>query len=181
VGLVRMHLMELGRDGLAPTGRVVAFSNSIVFQAAGGLFKQIPGVHVGWHEITVTLAVTGESAALRRRLLAAVDTALGEHREDIERQHRELERAAFAPLGRGLQPSVSLKFALSGVEATVRYPVDLRYAAEIDEAVSRELLGVLSQLQRTGAPAGALQPSQPRSAQVLVAEHPEIRLSTSRS
>lgn len=181
VGLVRMHLMELGRDGLEPTGRVVAFSNSVVFQAAGGLFKQIPGVHVGWHEITVTLAATGESAAVRRRLLAAVDAALAEHREDIERQHRELERAAFAPSGRGLQPSVSLKFALNSVAATVRYPVDLRYAAEIDEAVSRELLGVLSQLQRTAAPQGDLPPSQPRSAQGLMAEHPEIRVTASPS
>ncbi len=148
IGLVRMHLMEFGRDGRSPTGRVVAFSNSIVFQASGGLFKQIPGVHVGWHEITVTLVATAEAAAVRRRLLAAVDTALAEHREDIERQHRELERAAFAPSERALRPSVSLKFALSGVEATVRYPVDLRYAAEIDEAVSRELLAVLSQSQR---------------------------------
>lgn len=113
---------------------------------------------------------------MRRRLLAAVDAALAEHRDEIERQHRELERAAFAPSGRDLRPSVSLKFALSGVGATVRYPVDLRYAAEIDEAVSRELLGVLNQLQRTGAPAPA--GSQVRSGQALMTEPPEIRVNT---
>jgi hypothetical protein len=31
----------------------------------------------------------------------------------------------------------------AGIEATVRYPVDLRHAAEIDEAVSQELLKAL--------------------------------------
>ena len=46
LGLVRMHLMELDAQGaLGPTGRIVAFSNSIVFQASGGLFRQLPGVN----------------------------------------------------------------------------------------------------------------------------------------
>jgi hypothetical protein len=41
IGLVRFHLMEIGTSGTdsQPTGRVVAFSNSIVFQPAAGLFK----------------------------------------------------------------------------------------------------------------------------------------------
>src|SRR5437868_8075817 len=44
IGLVRMHIMELGGAGdMQPTGRVVAFSNSIVFQPTAGVFKQIPG------------------------------------------------------------------------------------------------------------------------------------------
>ena len=47
MGLVRLHLMELSGEGqMAPTGRVVAFANSIIFQASGGLFKQIPGVNL---------------------------------------------------------------------------------------------------------------------------------------
>lgn len=149
VGLVRMHLMELTSAALTPTGRVVAFSNSIVFQATGGLFKQIPGVHIGWHELTVTLASVAESAHLRQRLLAAVEAALGGHREEIERQHRELERTSFVAGGtvEKLQPSVRLRFLSSGIEATVRYPVDQRSAADIDEAVSRE---VQRALQRDG-------------------------------
>src|SRR5437868_4595041 len=45
LGLVRLHLMELsGQGSLGPTGRVVAFANSIVFQASGGIFKQIPEI-----------------------------------------------------------------------------------------------------------------------------------------
>src|SRR5205807_5960407 len=44
IGLVRLQLMEL-TPGPAPrpTGRVVAFSNAVVFQAGSGMFKQIPG------------------------------------------------------------------------------------------------------------------------------------------
>ena len=56
LGIVRLHLMELSGQGLlGPTGRVVAFANSIVFQASGGIFKQIPGVNLAWHDITLTL------------------------------------------------------------------------------------------------------------------------------
>jgi small-conductance mechanosensitive channel len=149
VGLVRMHLMELTSAALTPTGRVVAFSNSIVFQATGGLFKQIPGVHIAWHELTVTLGSVAESAHLRRRLLDAVEAALAGHREEIDRQQRELERTSFVSGAtvQKLQASVRLRFLSAGIEATVRYPVDQRSAADIDEAVSRE---VQRSLQRDG-------------------------------
>ena len=44
LGLVRLHLMELsGHGALGPTGRVVAFANSIVFQASGGPASTWPG------------------------------------------------------------------------------------------------------------------------------------------
>ncbi len=140
VGLVRMYLMELSAGALTATGRVVAFSNSIVFQATGGLFKQIPGVHIGWHELTLTLASVSDSGSLRQRLLDAVASALAVHKDEFERQNRELERTSFAPSGTPPRPSVRLRFLASGLEATVRYPVDQRSAADIDEAVSRELL-----------------------------------------
>ncbi|HTT05258.1 MAG TPA: mechanosensitive ion channel domain-containing protein [Steroidobacteraceae bacterium] len=155
VGLVRMHLMELTSGTLTPTGRVVAFSNSIVFQATGGLFKQIPGVHIAWHELTVTLGSVAESADLRPRLLAAVQAALAGYREEIERQQRELERTSFLASGtvQKLQPSLRLRFLASGIEATVRYPVDQRSAADIDEAVSREVQRALQRDDR-GLPAG---------------------------
>jgi hypothetical protein len=35
---------------------------------------------------------------------------------------------------------VRLSFIAAGLEATVRYPVDLRLAADMDEAVAQELL-----------------------------------------
>src|SRR5262249_13775686 len=43
IGLVRIYLAELGGPGdeLHPTGRIVVYSNSVLFQPAA-LFKQIP-------------------------------------------------------------------------------------------------------------------------------------------
>ncbi|HLK71547.1 MAG TPA: mechanosensitive ion channel domain-containing protein [Steroidobacteraceae bacterium] len=157
VGLVRLHLMELSAGAGTPTGRVVAFSNSIVFQATGGLFKQIPGVHIGWHELTLTLGSGVEGINLRQRLQAAVESALASYRDEIERQHRELSRTSFAPSGtiEQLRPSVRLRFLTSGTEVAVRYPVDQRSAAEIDEAVSRELQRALQRDSRSGSASGA--------------------------
>jgi small-conductance mechanosensitive channel len=45
IGLVRLYLMELAGTGLDfyPTGRIVVFSNSVLFQTGTPLFKQIPG------------------------------------------------------------------------------------------------------------------------------------------
>jgi len=61
VGLVRLHLMEIS-GGIAgsPTGRVVAFSNSVVFQPDAALFKQIPGTSFVWHEVSLTVAAESD-------------------------------------------------------------------------------------------------------------------------
>jgi hypothetical protein len=43
-----LYLMELASTGidLYPTGRVVMFSNSVLFQARMPLFRQIPGTEI---------------------------------------------------------------------------------------------------------------------------------------
>jgi hypothetical protein len=41
---------------------------------------------------------------------------------------------------------VQLRFSASGVEALIRYPVQLQHAAEIDERISRELLKAVTDL-----------------------------------
>jgi small-conductance mechanosensitive channel len=140
IGLVRLYLMEYGRGNVGPTGRVVAFSNSIVFQPSGGIFKQIPGINFSWHEITLGLAPHADYGSIKQRLLKAVDAALAEHKDELERQNAEIARAATSISGNALQPSARLRFNAAGLEATVRYPVDLRLAADMDEAVAQELL-----------------------------------------
>jgi len=145
VGLVRMHLMELGGNGAeGPTGRVVAFSNSIVFQATAGLFKQIPGIHFAFHEITLTLPPNVDHASVKERMLKAVGNVLSDYKEEIERQYQEIERTGVSLSSRGVQPTIQLRFSPASVDATVRYPVDLQHAAEIDERVSQELLKALA-------------------------------------
>jgi small-conductance mechanosensitive channel len=146
LGLVRLHLMELsGQAGsMSPTGRVVAFANSIIFQASGGLFKQIPGINLAWHEITVRLPSGADAAALKTRLIEAVSGVLKDYRDDILRQTQEIQRTAQAHGTGDAQPQVQLRFSAEGVDAIVRYPVELLHAAEIDERVSREVLHVIS-------------------------------------
>src|SRR5262249_53264168 len=144
LGLVRLHLMELSGQGpLGPTGRVVAFANSIVFQASGGIFKQIPGVNLAWHDITVKLPAGADSTAMKEKLLAAANHVLADYREEMERQTQELQKtSASQGLGEP-QAQVQLRFSAEGVEALVRYPVQLSRAAEIDERISREILSVV--------------------------------------
>ena len=72
LGLVRLHLMELGPQ-YRPTGRIVAFANSVVFQASGGIFKQIPGVSLAWRELTLTIPGDGDFGAIKQRLTDAAE------------------------------------------------------------------------------------------------------------
>ena len=141
VGLVRIHLMEMGGTGAGtPTGRVVAFSNSIVFQATPGLFKQIPGTSFAWHEITLTLPADTNFSTARERLMKAVEAGLADFKDEIAKQHSAIEDAFEGNPGAGLQPTVQLHFTMSGLEALVRYPVALRQAMEIDDRVTHAIL-----------------------------------------
>jgi small-conductance mechanosensitive channel len=150
LGLVRLHLMELGSNG--PTGRVVAFANSIIFQSSGGLFKQIPGVNLAWHEITLSLPAGSDYSALKDKLAVAVTNVIADYRDDIVRQTQEIQKATAWQDSGDAQAHVQLRFSAAGVEALVRYPVQLQHAAEIDERVSRELLNVISHEAATQAP-----------------------------
>jgi small-conductance mechanosensitive channel len=151
MGLVRLHLMELsGQGNMTPTGRVVGFANSIIFQASSGLFKQIPGVDLAWHEITLILPANADYAALKDRLVAAVTNVTKDYREDIVRQTEAIQQASSQAAG-DPRPQVQLRFTAASVDAIVRYPVQLSKAAEIDERVSRELLEVIA-THEPGAP-----------------------------
>jgi len=145
VGLVRMHLMELSSDGIdvQPTGRVVAFSNAIVFQPTAGLFKQIPGTSFLWHEITLTFSLDTDYHKLKQEVLEAVERALAEYREGIERQRRQLEMSLSSVSAAELKPRVRLHFTASGIEVLVRFPVVLQKAGEITDAVMKELLATV--------------------------------------
>jgi small-conductance mechanosensitive channel len=159
IGLVRMYLMELaGHGSFGPTGRVVAFPNSVVFQVSSGLFKQIPGVNFGWHDITLGLPAGVDYASTKKKLAAAANEALADYREEIERQTRELQRTTLSSAGGAAEPTVQLSYSAKGVDARVRYPVHLPHAAEIDERMSRALLQVVSGLT-SAAPAEASAPA----------------------
>jgi small-conductance mechanosensitive channel len=149
IGLVRIHLMELGGPGDSqPSGRVVAFSNSIVFQPTAGIFKQIPGTNFVWHELKLTLASETDYHSAKDRIVKAVDSALGHYRENIDSQRRTVERNLSTVSAGELQPKVRLHYTASGIEATVRYPVEIEKATEIDDHLMRDLLAAVEQEPR---------------------------------
>lgn len=152
VGLVRFHMMELDTGG-TPTGRVVAFSNSIVFQPAAGLFKQIPGTSFTWHEASATVPRQADFTQVRAKLLEAAENVLQQYRDDIARQYHLMEKTGMLVSEKGLRPRVNLRLSAAAVEVTIRYPVDLQHAAEIDARISRELVGVLEEESESRQPA----------------------------
>ena len=144
VGLVRLYVMEMAGTGidLYTTGRVVVFSNAVMFQAAP-FFKQLPGTAYAWHEIAVTLAPDANLALLERMLMDAVNSVFAQYRHSIDHQHALVERildtsiAAPVPVGK-------VQFSDGGPEFVVRYPVEIQRAAETDDQITRKLMETIN-------------------------------------
>jgi small-conductance mechanosensitive channel len=168
IGLIRLHLMELAGAGnsMQPTGRVVVFSNSIVFQPTASFFKQIPGTNFVWHEVKLTLAPESDIHMAESRLLGAVEKVYETYKKEIEHEHRQMQQSLNmrVPIPK---PVSRLQLAQGGLEVVIRYPLLLGNAAEVDDHITRELLNALNQRPRlklvgTGTPniQQVLDPSQ---------------------
>ncbi len=144
VSPVRFYLMELaGSDvNLFPTGRIVVFSNSVLFQATTPLYKQIPGTDYTWHEVVLQCVPGADYKLLEEKLLAAVNSIYDRYRPDIERQHNELERLIEIQM-KAPAPQAKLHFADTGLEFIVRYPTEIRTAPDIDEQVTKAVLEMI--------------------------------------
>src|SRR5215218_3763131 len=114
--------MELTGRGAHPTGRIVGFANSVLFQAAA-FYKQLPGSNYVWNELSFTLSPDADYDLAERRLLDAVETVYREYRESIEEQHNAASRTLRLPLEKP-QPQSRLRFIDAGLEFLVRYPDD---------------------------------------------------------
>ncbi len=141
IGLVRLYLMELAGTGLDfyPTGRIAVISNAVLFQTGTPLFKQIPGTEYAWHEVVVMIAPNGNHKTAQEKLVAAVNTVYASYREEIERQHANIERRVDIQV-EAPRPEARLQFADAGLELLVRYPVEIRKAPDIDEEMTRKVL-----------------------------------------
>jgi len=144
IGLVRFYLMELAGTGLDfyPTGRIVVFSNSVLFQAGTPLFKQIPGTEYSWHEVVIMIAPGGNHKDAEDKLVAAVNSVYAKYKDEIERQHAGIERRVDIYV-QTPRPEARLQFADAGLELLVRYPVELRRAPDIDEQMTRTVLNLI--------------------------------------
>jgi len=169
IGLVRLHLMEVTAGASPhPTGRVVVFSNSVVFQANAGLFKQIPGTSFLWHEITLTINAEINYRDAEQRLLEVVNKVFEEYREQMEIQRRGMERALNSVTIAAFKPESHLRLTPTGLEILIRYPVELTNAADIDDRITRELLNAIEDdpkltLLRSAGPTIQEQPAGTRS------------------
>jgi small-conductance mechanosensitive channel len=144
IGLVRLYLAELAGTGVDfyPTGRIVVFSNSVLFQTSTPLFKQIPGTEYSWHEVVVMISPEGNHKEAQQKLVAAVNAVYGKYQHEIERQHASIERRIDIQV-RTPRPEARLQFANDGLELLVRYPVEIRRAPDIDEEMTRTVLDLV--------------------------------------
>lgn len=158
IGLVRLHVMETGPDGL-PTGRVVVFSNAVVFTGPN-LFRPLPGTNFAWHQLKLTLATDTDHHLAEQRVLRAVGDVVDDYRTTIEREHAEMAQTFAIPL-QTPRPESRLRLSETGLEMVVRYPVPLDEAAAADDRVTRAVLEAIEgepQLKLVGSPSATLQP-----------------------
>jgi small-conductance mechanosensitive channel len=146
VGLVRLYLMELAGTGvdLYPTGRIVVFSNAVLFQATTPLFKQLPGSEYAWHEVAVSLSPGGKYKLVEAQLLEAVHSVHATYGEVLQRQLGTTERRTDIQM-KVPEPHGQLQYTDTGLEYVVRYPVGLNQVAEADEKITRKLVELLEQ------------------------------------
>ncbi len=141
IGLIRMHLMELGRGpGAQPTGRIVAFSNAVVFRTHAGLYKQVPGTHFLWHEVTRNLPPGSDYRPIEEKMLQAVNKVFADYQEKLEEQLRRMEHVLKTMPIPALHPESRVRMTKNGVSVTIRYPVDMHHAREMDDRINREVL-----------------------------------------
>jgi small-conductance mechanosensitive channel len=145
VGLIRLYLMELAGTGndLFPTGRIIVFPNSVLFQATVPLYKQLPGTDYAWHEVVAILNPTADAKLVGDKLLEAVNSVHETYRPDFERQHTASSRVLDIHIEIPA-PSAHLQFAATGLELVVRYPVSLGRVAQTDEQVTQKVLTALN-------------------------------------
>jgi small-conductance mechanosensitive channel len=139
-GLFRFYLMELSGSGfdLHPTGRIVVFSNAVLFQASA-FYKQMPGADYTWHEVSMTLSPDSDYKLAQDVLLAAVVSVFNTYKDRIAEQHHIAASQVHLPMHEP-EPQGRLRFVDAGLEFTIRYPVEIANAAETDDQVTRTLL-----------------------------------------
>ena len=145
VGLFKMALMELaGGEGMNQlTGRVVVFTNSIIFQPNGNFFRPAPGTNFMWNEFRLTLAPECDYRLAEKRLLAVVEDVYARYRDTVQRQYRQLEHGLNLKM-ESPHPQSRLRLSQSGIEMTIRYPTDTSHAIELSDEISRRVLDTIA-------------------------------------
>src|SRR5579872_104388 len=185
IGLVKLSMMELGGNGndRQPTGRVVVFSNAVVFQPSGNFFKQIPGTSFVWNEVTLTLSPDCDYRLAEKRLLEAVDEVFARYRESIQRQYIAAEQSLGMAID-SLKPQARLQLTRDGLMITLRYPAETRTGVQTADEVARRLLDAIAReprLKLVTVGAANILPAPPSPEEISEAEAGNGSLAASKS
>jgi small-conductance mechanosensitive channel len=116
---------------------VVVFANAVVFQPAA-LYKQMPGIDYVWHSATLTLMPDTDLQLAESKLHQAVDSVYQEYRPKIEEEYAVLQQTVDVNLSVP-RPATRMQYTDTGVQFTVRYPVEMRHASATDDRVLEAL------------------------------------------
>jgi small-conductance mechanosensitive channel len=145
VGMVRLYLMELGGPDyeLYPTGRIVAYPNSILFQN-DPFIKQISGADYIWQEITFILDPSSDYQLANKKLNEAVNIVYAQYHDVMESQKQAMTRSTHLdvtmPAPRGF-----LNFTDAGLALIIRYPIQTDHVEEINQRITKELLKAIEE------------------------------------
>ena len=144
IGLVRMLLVELDTSAgeARATGRIVVFSNSVVFQPSSNFFKQLPGSNFAWRRISLTLNADVDYGLAEQRISAAVTGVYKTYKSELEQQHRVLESSLTIHIA-SAEPQTRLRLKQAGLEIVILYPVVLTRAPQIDDLMTHALLDAI--------------------------------------
>jgi small-conductance mechanosensitive channel len=162
IGLVRLHLVELDTSGgeARPTGRIVVFSNSVVFQPTSNFFKQLPGSNFAWRRISLTLAADVDYALAEKGISTAVDAVYRSYKPELDQQHEILESSLAIHIA-STEPQTRLRLVDKGLEIVILYPVVLTKASEIDDRMTHALLDAIEGEPRLRLVGGGLTSIKP--------------------
>lgn len=143
IGLVRFYMMELAGSGveLKPTGRIIVFPNSVLFQTSP-LYKQFPGTEYTWREIGFPMRADSDVALAEKELFAMVNTHYAKYQSLLERQHVGLEQSLGVHIDVP-KPYTRMRLVATGLEVVVNYPVPLRQSAEEDDGMIMAVMDLL--------------------------------------
>ena len=132
-------MLELGVA--QSTGRVISVPNALVFSHAV-VNSTLEFAYV-WHEIPVVLTFESQWRSLHPLLLELAETHVGARVTEARKALRESTRM-MVDYGK-LSPMVYIKAVDHGVELTLRCLVAARTRRMVEDAIWRDLLGIIEQ------------------------------------
>lgn len=161
IGLFKLTLMEVSAESARqPTGRLVIFPNSVVFQSNSNFFKQFPGANFIWAELRLTIAPECDYRLAEKRLIEVVNEVFAHYRDALMRDYRTMERNLDLRIETP-RPQSRFELTDAGLELVVRYPAQLRTTAQTADEITRRLLDAIKRepgLKLVARSAPALQP-----------------------